>query len=159
MPKYSVSLRLIASHRVPPNPNRNERTNDETMSGKGKRLDGPGEGDTFRRKTFSVSRLADFASIPELIRQTGQPPGNWPLTIVKELADNGVDEAEEGGTAPEIEIARYRQIDQGPQQDRPAAVTEIPSKCWRKCCWQIRTELGAAIQTTTNERTTRRNGQ
>jgi DNA topoisomerase VI subunit B len=106
MPKYSVSLRLIASHRVPPNPNRNERTNDETMSGKGKRPGGPGKGkgDTFERKTFRTSRLADFASISELIKQTGQPPENWPLTIFKELADNAADEAEEAGIAPVIKV-------------------------------------------------------
>jgi DNA topoisomerase VI subunit B len=61
--------------------------------------------DTFERKTFRTSRLADFASIPELIKQTGQPPEHWPLVILKELADNGVDDAEEGGTAPEIQIA------------------------------------------------------
>jgi hypothetical protein len=80
--------------------------------GKGKRPGGPGKGgapsqrsDAFERKTFRTSRLADFASIPELIKQTGQPPEHWPLVILKELADNGVDDAEEGGTAPEIEIA------------------------------------------------------
>jgi DNA topoisomerase VI subunit B len=71
------------------------------MSGKGKR---PGEGDTFERKTFSASRLADFATIPELIKQTGQPVENWLLAIVKELVDNALDEAEAAGTAPEIEI-------------------------------------------------------
>jgi hypothetical protein len=60
--------------------------------------------DTVARKTFSVSRLAEFASIPELIKATGQPPEYWPL-VIQELADNGVDDAEEGGTAPEIESA------------------------------------------------------
>ena len=60
--------------------------------------------DAFERKTFRTSRLADFASIPELIKQTGQPPEHWPL-VIQELADNGFDDAEEGGTAPEIESA------------------------------------------------------
>ena len=60
--------------------------------------------DTFERKTFRTSRLADFASVSELIKQTGHPPENWPLVIVKELVDNALDEAEKAGTAPEIEI-------------------------------------------------------
>jgi Histidine kinase-, DNA gyrase B-, and HSP90-like ATPase len=61
-------------------------------------------GDTFERKVFRASRLADFASIPELIKQTGQPPENWPLVILKELIDNALDEAEAAGIAPEIEV-------------------------------------------------------
>ena len=61
-------------------------------------------GDTFERKAFSVSRLADFATISELTKQTGQPVENWPLVVVKELADNALDDAEKTGVAPEIEI-------------------------------------------------------
>jgi hypothetical protein len=60
--------------------------------------------DTVARKTFSVSRLAEFASIPELIKATGQPVENWALVVVKELADNAADEAEEAGVLPVIEI-------------------------------------------------------
>jgi hypothetical protein len=60
--------------------------------------------ETFERKVFRTSRLADFASIPELIKQTGQPPENWPLVILKELIDNALDEAEEADIAPEIEV-------------------------------------------------------
>jgi signal transduction histidine kinase len=56
-----------------------------------------GNGETFERKVFRTSRLADFASIQELIKQTGQPPENWPLVILKECVDNAVDEAEEAG--------------------------------------------------------------
>ena len=39
-----------------------------------------------------------------MIRQTGHPVEDWPLVIVKELVDNAIDEAEEAGIAPEIEI-------------------------------------------------------
>jgi DNA topoisomerase VI subunit B len=57
------------------------------------------------RKVFSTSRLAEFASISELEKQTGQPAANWPLVVVKELVDNALDEMEEAGIAPRIEIA------------------------------------------------------
>ena len=60
--------------------------------------------DTFARKVFRSSRLAEFATVPELIRQTGHPAEDWPLVIVKELADNALDAAEGAGIAPEIEI-------------------------------------------------------
>jgi hypothetical protein len=60
--------------------------------------------DTFERKVFRSSRLAEFASVNELIRQTGQPVENWPLVIAKELADNALDAAEKAGTAPMVEI-------------------------------------------------------
>jgi hypothetical protein len=56
------------------------------------------------RKTFTTSRLAEFATVAELIRQTGHPVGDWPLVIVKELADNALDAAEGAGIAPEIEV-------------------------------------------------------
>ena len=57
------------------------------------------------RKAFSTSRLAEFASVSGLARQTGQPPGNWPLVIVKELVDNAIDAAEEAGVAPDVELS------------------------------------------------------
>ena len=59
---------------------------------------------TLTRKTFTISRLADFATISELTKQTGQPVENWRLVVVKELADNALDDAEKAGVAPEIEI-------------------------------------------------------
>ena len=40
------------------------------------------------RKTFSVSRLSEFASEAELVKQTGHDADDWPLVIVKELVDN-----------------------------------------------------------------------
>jgi DNA topoisomerase VI subunit B len=60
--------------------------------------------DTFERKVFRVSRLADFATVDELVKQTGQPVENWVLVIVKELVDNALDEAEKAGVAPVVEI-------------------------------------------------------
>ena len=59
---------------------------------------GNGGDDTFERKTFSVSRLAEFATLDELTKQTGQPPENWVLVVVKELVDNALDEAERAGS-------------------------------------------------------------
>jgi DNA topoisomerase VI subunit B len=59
---------------------------------------------TLVRKTFSVSRLAEFASQSELIKQTGHDVEDWPLVIAKEVIDNGLDEAEEAETAPAIEV-------------------------------------------------------
>ncbi len=35
--------------------------------------------DTFARKVFRSSRLAEFATRSELIRQTGHPVEAWPL--------------------------------------------------------------------------------
>ena len=48
-------------------------------------------GGTVARKVFSTSRLAEFASIPELEKQTGQPVANWALVVAKELCDNALD--------------------------------------------------------------------
>jgi DNA topoisomerase VI subunit B len=72
--------------------------NGNKNGGKGK------SGDTFERKTFSVSRLAEFATLDELMKQTGQPPENWVLVVVKELVDNAIDEAERAGVPPLMEI-------------------------------------------------------
>ena len=67
---------------------------------------GKGRGShTLDRKVFSTSRLAEFASISEMEKQTGQPVGNWLLVAVKELCDNALDEMEEAGQAPVIESA------------------------------------------------------
>ena len=65
---------------------------------------GRGITDTFERKTFSISRLAEFVSESELVKQIGHPVRDWPLVIVKELVDNALDEAEEAGSPPTIQI-------------------------------------------------------
>jgi DNA topoisomerase VI subunit B len=56
------------------------------------------------RKTFAVSRLADFASVSEIAKLVGAAEDKWPLVIVKELADNALDAAEEAGVAPVVEV-------------------------------------------------------
>jgi DNA topoisomerase VI subunit B len=57
------------------------------------------------RKTFTVSRLAEFASTGELVKATGHPVERWPLLIVKELIDNAIDAAEGANVAPVVEVA------------------------------------------------------
>lgn len=56
------------------------------------------------RTTFSTSREMDFFSQKELVTQTGHDISEWPLVIVKELVDNGLDACEEADIAPEITI-------------------------------------------------------
>jgi signal transduction histidine kinase len=85
--------------RAPASPKRNRGSREARDKGDGKRSN------TFARKVFRASRLTDFATIDELIKQTGQPVPNWPLVVVKELVDNALDDAEKTGVAPEIEIA------------------------------------------------------
>jgi DNA topoisomerase VI subunit B len=57
------------------------------------------------RTAFQSSRLAEFASVKEPTTQTGDGPEQWPLAIVKELTDNGIDAPEIAGVAPVIKIA------------------------------------------------------
>ena len=57
------------------------------------------------RKTFTVSRLAEFASTAELVKTTGHPVERWPLVIVKELIDNAIDAAEGANVAPVVDVA------------------------------------------------------
>ena len=49
------------------------------------------------RATFTTSRALDFFSEKELTAQTGHGPAEWPLVILKELADNALDACEEAG--------------------------------------------------------------
>jgi DNA topoisomerase VI subunit B len=57
-----------------------------------------------KRETFQTSRLLDFCSERELTKQIGHGTEQWPLVVLKELADNAIDAAEETGTAPVIRI-------------------------------------------------------
>ena len=56
------------------------------------------------RATFHVSRLTDFCSREELVKQTGHDPYDWPLVVLKELVDNALDACEEAGAPPEIDV-------------------------------------------------------
>jgi DNA topoisomerase VI subunit B len=56
------------------------------------------------RATFRTSRLLDFASEKELTAQIGHSRDAWPVVIGKELLDNGIDGAEEAGSAPVITV-------------------------------------------------------
>jgi hypothetical protein len=56
------------------------------------------------RVAFRTSRLAEFVGRRELTAQTGHPPDEWPLVVLKELVDNALDECEEAMIAPKIDI-------------------------------------------------------
>ena len=56
------------------------------------------------RTTFRTSRLMEFCSEKELRAQTGHPPAEWPLVIIKELVDNSIDACEEVSITPEITV-------------------------------------------------------
>jgi sensor histidine kinase regulating citrate/malate metabolism len=56
------------------------------------------------REAFEVSRSLDFCNKKQLTVETGHPPEEWPLVILKELLDNSLDAAEEAGVAPEINV-------------------------------------------------------
>jgi DNA topoisomerase VI subunit B len=60
------------------------------------------------RHIFKTSRLAEFCSRKELVNQTGHAIEDWPLVVLKELLDNGIDACEEAAIAPAIEIAVSR---------------------------------------------------
>jgi DNA topoisomerase VI subunit B len=57
------------------------------------------------RKTFTVSRLSEFVSTLELVKQIGHAVEQWPEVVIKESVDNALDEAEEAGIAPKVEVA------------------------------------------------------
>lgn len=56
------------------------------------------------RETFRTSRLLDFCNEKELTAQTGHQLDAWPLVVLKELIDNGLDACEEAGVDPEIAV-------------------------------------------------------
>ena len=61
--------------------------------------------EVLQRKAFTISRLAEFVSESELVKQIGHPVADWLLVIAKEAVDNALDEAEEASVPPVIEIA------------------------------------------------------
>jgi len=56
------------------------------------------------RVVFKTSRFLDFVGKRELTAQIGHPVEEWPLVILKEVVDNGIDSCEEAGTAPAITV-------------------------------------------------------
>jgi DNA gyrase/topoisomerase IV subunit B len=56
------------------------------------------------RTTFHTSRFLVFCSAKELTAQTGHDLVEWPLVILKELLDNGLDASEEAGATPNIKV-------------------------------------------------------
>jgi DNA topoisomerase VI subunit B len=56
------------------------------------------------RVPFTVSRLMEFCNRRELINQTGHDVSEWSLVVLKELTDNALDECEEAGIAPVIDV-------------------------------------------------------
>src|SRR5205807_4347 len=59
---------------------------------------------TLTRETFRTSRLLDFCSERELVKQIGHAVDQWPLVILKELLDNAIDAAEEANIVPKIRV-------------------------------------------------------
>jgi DNA topoisomerase VI subunit B len=57
-----------------------------------------------QRETFRTSRLLDFCSERELVKQIGHAADRWPLVVLKELIDNATDACEEFGIAPVIGV-------------------------------------------------------
>src|SRR5262249_37708653 len=55
-------------------------------------------------RNLQTSRLLDFCSTHELVKQIGHPIDQWPLVILKELADNAIDAAEEADISPALRI-------------------------------------------------------
>ncbi|MBU1209002.1 MAG: hypothetical protein KKH04_19115 [Proteobacteria bacterium] len=56
------------------------------------------------RTTFEISRELEFFDEKELTMQIGHEKESWPLCVLKELIDNGLDACETAGIPPEIEV-------------------------------------------------------
>jgi DNA topoisomerase VI subunit B len=58
------------------------------------------------RRTFSVSRAADFLELRALETQTGQLREWFATVVVKELIDNALDACETAGVSPQVDVIR-----------------------------------------------------
>ena len=56
------------------------------------------------RRSFSISRAAEYFDVSELEKLTGQPRRHFATVVLKELVDNALDAAETAGRTPQIEI-------------------------------------------------------
>jgi hypothetical protein len=72
------------------------------VSGRPKEPDEPAH--KIERVAFTTSRLMEFSTEKELRAQTGHETYKWPLVIVKELVDNGIDACEAAKVAPVIKV-------------------------------------------------------
>ena len=88
----------------------------------------------FAPETFTASRLLDFLGQRELTRQIGHAPEQWPLVTVKELVDNAIDNAEEQGEPPRIQVTvaerliEVRDFGSGIPAETVAGVLEFSSR-------------------------------
>jgi hypothetical protein len=64
----------------------------------------------FTRETFTTSIRYEYLTVEGLRNQTGHPPEEWPLVVLKELLDNALDACEDKRIPPKI---RVRVNDQG----------------------------------------------
>jgi DNA topoisomerase VI subunit B len=69
-----------------------------------KRREVPVKRGKLTRVPFHVSRLMEFCTRNELVNQTGHAVCDWPLVVLKELIDNGLDACEEAGIMPIISV-------------------------------------------------------
>ena len=70
-----------------------------------KQARGNGRSPRLERTMFETSRLLEYFTERELRYQTGRPPSDWPVVIVKELVDNALDACEDAGVSPEITVS------------------------------------------------------
>src|SRR5262249_21187310 len=56
------------------------------------------------RLAFTTSQAMEYFSRKYLTTRIGCPPAGWPLALVKELIDNGLDAAETKGKTPDINV-------------------------------------------------------
>jgi DNA topoisomerase VI subunit B len=64
----------------------------------------PPKSHKLNRSTFRMSRELEFFTEKELQIQIGHPKRLWPLALLKELIDNGLDACESVGTPPYIKV-------------------------------------------------------
>jgi DNA topoisomerase VI subunit B len=108
-----------------------------------------------QRTTFATSRLAEFCSVKELVAQTGTSPAAWPLMIVRELIDNGLDNCEEAGIAPAIRVTvargriRVRDDGSGVPAETVASILDFSTRTSSRAmyCSPSRGQQGNAVAT------------
>jgi hypothetical protein len=56
------------------------------------------------RKTFATSRLSEFVTEAELTKQIGHGVTDWAQVVANKVIDNAIDEAEDAGLTPRVEV-------------------------------------------------------